>query len=195
MVVPEPQTFDKGLIFVKETNILLSGDKWTIIVNIALDDYDVIVNTMRATLKQVRQEIERQKSPKFYPFDIPCEELNRLDKIIDGLDLDLQSFRMLLFDETLTGSTSASGIRTRRGLINLLGYGMKYLFGTADARDVKRLSDVCDKLHAFRKHMTHAVDHQLTYIQTLDESTKLNAKDIADLTAILHESIRSFRYN
>ena len=65
MVVPEPQTFDKGLIFVKETNILLSGDKWTIIVNIALDDYDALVNTMRATLKQIRQRYRCRKAPEF----------------------------------------------------------------------------------------------------------------------------------
>jgi hypothetical protein len=54
-VVPEPKTFDKGLIFVKETDILLSGDKWTIIANIALDDYDGLVYAMRATLNQIRQ--------------------------------------------------------------------------------------------------------------------------------------------
>jgi hypothetical protein len=36
---PEPKVFDKGLIFIKDTNILLSGDKWTIVVSITLDDY------------------------------------------------------------------------------------------------------------------------------------------------------------
>jgi hypothetical protein len=69
---------------------------------------------------------------------------------------------------------------------------MKYLFGTADARDVKRLSDVCDTLQAFQTQMTHAVDHQLTYIQTLDEVTKQNAMDISDLTETLRNSIRNF---
>jgi hypothetical protein len=34
----EPKNFDKGLIFVKETDVLISGDKWTIAANIALDD-------------------------------------------------------------------------------------------------------------------------------------------------------------
>jgi len=192
MVVPEPQTFDKGLIFVKETDILLSGDKWTIVVNIALDDYGALVYTMRTILEQIRQKIQVQKSSRIYPLDIPWEELNRLDKMVKGLDLDLQSFRKLLFEETMTRSPSVAGVRTRRGLIDLFGYGTKYLFGTADARDVKRLSDVCDALHAFKTQMTHAVDHQLTYIQTLDVVTKQNAKDIADLTETLRDSIRNF---
>jgi hypothetical protein len=64
--------------------------------------------------------------------------------MVQGLEDDLLSFRKLLYEETLTRDHST---RTRRGLINLLGHGMKYLFGTADTYDVKRLQDVCDELH------------------------------------------------
>jgi hypothetical protein len=84
----------------------------------------------------------------------------------------------------LTRNLGTSSVRTRRGLIDVLGYGMKYLFGTADARDVKRLTAVCNKLHTFESRVTHAVDHQLTYIRTLDEVTRQNAMAIADLTDI-----------
>ena len=47
MAMPEPRTLEKRLIFVKDTNILLSGDKWTVVVNIALDDYDTLAYTMK----------------------------------------------------------------------------------------------------------------------------------------------------
>jgi type II secretory pathway component PulM len=40
--------------------------------------------------------------------------------------------------------------------------------------------------------MTHEVDHQLTYIQTLDEAMKQNTVDIADLTETLCDSVRNF---
>jgi len=43
---------------------------------------------------------------------------------------------------------------------------MKYLFGTADAKDVKRLAKVCDYLHSFESRMTNEVEHQLTYSYT-----------------------------
>jgi hypothetical protein len=79
-----------------------------------------------------------------------------LDIIVRELDTDLQSFSKLLFEETLIRNPS---VRTKRGLIDALGYGMKYLFGTADARDVKRLTAVCNKLHGFESKVTHAVDH------------------------------------
>ena len=50
VAVPEPQALDKGLIFVKDTDILLSGNKWTITINIAIDDYAALVDIMKVTL-------------------------------------------------------------------------------------------------------------------------------------------------
>jgi len=52
-----------------------------------------------------------------------------------------------------------------------MGYRLKYLFGTADARDVEQLSSICDELHAFETKVVHASEHQLTYVRALDEMT------------------------
>jgi hypothetical protein len=62
--VPEAQKFDKGLVFVKDTDILLSGDRWTIVVNIALDDYANFTDLMKSMLSYIRQEIRVRKTPK-----------------------------------------------------------------------------------------------------------------------------------
>jgi hypothetical protein len=86
--VPEPQEFDKGLVFVKDTDVLLSGDKWAIVVNIALDDYAILTGLMKSMLDSIRQEIQARKNPKLYSFDIHWEELNRLDVIIEDLEDD-----------------------------------------------------------------------------------------------------------
>jgi hypothetical protein len=42
-----PDFYDKGLIFMKDRVILLTGDKWTLAVNIALDDYLNLIRGMR----------------------------------------------------------------------------------------------------------------------------------------------------
>ncbi len=42
----------------KETDILFSGDKWTIVVNIASDDYESFVGVMGLVLGQVRRNIQ-----------------------------------------------------------------------------------------------------------------------------------------
>jgi hypothetical protein len=63
------------------------------------------------------------------------------------------------------------------------------LFGTADAKDVKRLTRVCDDLHAFRLKVVHAAEQQLTYIRALDEMTEQNVKNTVELTRALLDSI------
>jgi hypothetical protein len=55
-MVPEPMTFHKELVFVKDTDILLSGDKWTIAVNIALDDYAILIENMKIVLVNVKRQ-------------------------------------------------------------------------------------------------------------------------------------------
>ena len=76
-IVPELKTFDKGLIFVKDTEILLCGDKWTIVVNIALDDYSNMADLMKSMLNHIRQKVQTQKNPKAYTFDIHWEEIDQ----------------------------------------------------------------------------------------------------------------------
>ena len=74
------------------------------------------------------------------------KHVDRLIAIVQRLDINLQGFRKLLFEEAVPRGFGTTSARTKRGLIDILGYGMKYLFGTADAHDVKRISDVCEGL-------------------------------------------------
>ena len=90
---PEQRQFDKWVIFVKGTDILFSGDKWTIAVNIALDDYESLVGVMELVLGQVRRNIQVHENPKVYSFDIHWEEINRLEKMDGELENDLNSFK------------------------------------------------------------------------------------------------------
>jgi hypothetical protein len=193
-MVSEPMNFDKGLIFVKNTDILLSGDRWTIVVNIALSDYDMLIENMKLILSDVREKIEVHNNPKLFSFDIHWEEINRLDGMVRKLEMDLMGFKRLLFEETeetLVTNPRDGDVRDKRELKNVLGYGLKYMFGTADAKDVKRLTRVCDELHAFKFNVVHAAEQQLTYIRALDEMTKQNVKNTVELNRALRDSIRN----
>ena len=150
-------------------------------MNVALDDYITLVDTMKLVLGHIRQKIQIRKNPKLYAFDLHLEEVNRLDVMTWELEVDLSSFRKLLFAETSVRNPCSNSVRSKRGLIDILFYGMKYLFGTADVRDVKPLAAVCNDFHAFESKMAHAADHQITYFYTLAEVTKQNVKDTTDL--------------
>ena len=108
------------------------------------------------------------------------------------LEVDLSSFRKFLFEATLVQNPISTRVRSKRELIDIFGYGMKYLFGTAGERDLKYLAAVCDELHAFESKMVHSADNQLTYLRTLDEATKQTVKDRTDSARTLRDSIRNF---
>jgi hypothetical protein len=190
-MVLEPMNFDKGLIFVKDIDVLLSGDKWTIAVNIALDYYAILIENMKLVLDNVRQKIQVHRNPKSYPFDMHGEEVICFDGIVRKLEMDIVGFQRLLFGENLARDPRDSGVRNKRGLIDVLGYGLEYLFGTADDKDVKRLTRVCDDLHAFKTKVIHAAEQQFTYIRTLDEMTKQNVRNTFELTRALRDSIKN----
>jgi hypothetical protein len=109
--------------------------------------------------------------------------------VVNEFAVDLKGIQKLLYEETAVRNVGIGIVRSKRGLIDVLGYGIKYLFGTADARDVKRLTTVCDELHVFKAKITHAAEQQVTYIRTLDETIKQNANDIADLARALRDFI------
>jgi hypothetical protein len=109
-------------VFVKDADILLSGDKWTIVVNIALDDCAMLITNMKMILNQVRQKIQIEKSPRIYSVDLYCEEIDRLYTVVSGLETDVKSFQRLLFEEPLFKNIGTTAIRTKRGLINVLWY-------------------------------------------------------------------------
>ena len=81
---------------------------------------------MKMTLNQINQKIRLQKTPKLYSFDIRWDEIDRLIAIVQRLDIDLQGFRKLLFEEAVPRGFGTRRARTKRGLIDILGYGMKY---------------------------------------------------------------------
>jgi hypothetical protein len=133
--------------------------------------------------------VEFYKSPNSKLLDIHWEEIRRLYKITDELEADLLSVSKLLSDEVPVGNNKGKVQRPRRGLINLFGYGLKYLFGTADARDVKRLNEVCDHLQSFQAKVVHATEQQMSYLHTLDDAITANAKATLDLGRALRDSI------
>ena len=66
-------------------------------VNIALDDYDTLIENMKSVFYTVRQKIQVHKNPKIFSFHIYWGEIGRLDRMVGKLDLDLMGFQKLLF--------------------------------------------------------------------------------------------------
>jgi hypothetical protein len=183
--------FEKGLILMRDRDILLTGDKWTLAVNVTLDDYVNLIQGMRFILAQFQRKIELQQSSSSKVLDIHWEEIKRMYKVTDQLEADLASVSKLLAEEEPIRNGKRNTRRARRGLINIFGYGLKYLFGTADARDVKRLNNICDNLQSFQKNVIHTTGQRTTYFHALDVAIKANAKATLDLARAIKNSIQN----
>jgi hypothetical protein len=77
----------------------------------------------------------------------------------------------------------------RRGLINVAGVVLKSLFGTAIDSDVRALNDVVNDLQLKNDDIVHSLANQLTYVNDLSTSNKINAGAIANITAIVRDEV------
>jgi len=173
-VQTEPRPIDKGLIFIKETYVLLSGDRWIVAVNIALDDYSSLIHRMRLVLGQIRRNVQTHRNSNLVTLDLHWGEVDRLYRVVMELPRDLDSFTHLLAEDAPIRTTATKPIRSKRGLLDVLGYELKYLFSTADASYVLRLTKVCSELPAFETQVVHSTEQQLSYLRSLDDNTKQN---------------------
>lgn len=184
---------DKGAVFLKDRDVLLTGDKWTIVVNINLEVYRNLIVRIREILEEARQEIPRIM---FGRLTVLWTELDRVGDIVDNLADELLDITKLLPEPDTSFQLQVSSVqdqnRTRRGLIDVVGYTLKYLFGTMDSRDLHNINHVIDQLQGFQQKILHVEEHQLTWIKTLDQETHLNAQNTIKLAEVLRDSISNF---
>jgi hypothetical protein len=97
MVEPVLKDFNKGPIFVKDTDILLTGDRWTIAANIALDDYIDLIGSMKLIIKQIQQKTQTQKHVWTTSTNLYWGEMDRSTRIVQGLEDDFKIFQILFW--------------------------------------------------------------------------------------------------
>ena len=53
----QPIELNKGLVFLKDRDILLTGDKWTIVLEVAFDDYITLIKSMQDAISNITRAI------------------------------------------------------------------------------------------------------------------------------------------
>jgi uncharacterized protein YoxC len=75
--------------------------------------------------------------------------------------------------------------RRKRGLINLGGDVLNFLFGTASSTELLALHRVIEGIKKQNDVMTHSIQSQLTYTKELDENIRQNIRDVSLLARTL----------
>jgi hypothetical protein len=78
---------------------MLTGDKWTKVINIALDDYLSLIKSTKFALTQIRRNIKMYRSSDKSDFDIRWEEISQIERLKNEIEVDLESVSKLLSEE------------------------------------------------------------------------------------------------
>lgn len=157
----DSQVLKRGTIFMKEEDILLTGDKWTIVVTISTAEYDVALKGMKTLITHIDKHVVPNLDAETRKVGINDIEIQRIKDLYSDFETQVQSFKKLLPPKNMNG-------RSKRGLINLGGKVMKVLFGTMDSADLESINKDVTALETQQDNVIHALDQQVTVIKQLD---------------------------
>jgi hypothetical protein len=133
-----------------------------VIVNLDFSPYEQTIAKLRDDLLY----IQKFKSPF-----APANELNHIEYILQKLEDEITAFREML-----------PRLDSRRAVLSAVGSVLKWFFGTATLLDVEELHKTIDTMHRTEGDIIHSVDHQMTYLKTLDSAVKFNTEAVETLS-------------
>jgi len=148
--------------FLTIKDIILTNDAWTVIVNLDFSTYEPVI----AKLKDDLFYIQKFKKPL-----VPVHELNHIEYVLQKLEEEINAFREML-----------PRLDKRRVVLIAVGSLLKWLFGTATLLEVEELHKTIDKMHRTEGDIVHSVNHQITYLETLDSAFKFNTEGVDTLS-------------
>jgi len=70
----------------------------------------------------------------------------------------------------------------RHAMLSAVGSVLKWFFGTVTLLDVEEIHKTVDKMHRTEGDNIHSVNHQMTYLKTLDSAVKFNTDTVETLS-------------
>jgi hypothetical protein len=155
------QPLDHAVLFLKETDVVLTSDVWRVLLHMSFSTYHDIIAPVNSDLLLINQQKQAFT---------PTAELKQIKLLLRTLDSRLNYFHQVL-----------PKLNPRRGLVSLGENILDSLFGTATVSDVHLLHDVVSDLQLKNSAIVHLLENQLTYVKS-SSSSKINAEGIANLT-------------
>jgi hypothetical protein len=127
------------------------------------------VSLYEQTIAKLRDDlsyIEKFKSPF-----APVNELNHIENVLLKLEEEITVFRDRL-----------PRLNQRRAVLSAVGSALKWVFGTATLGDIGRLHEAISDMHRTEGEIIHSVNHQMTYLKTLNSAVKFNTGAVETLS-------------
>jgi DNA gyrase/topoisomerase IV subunit A len=102
---------------------------------------------------------------------VPVHELNHIVYVLQKLKEEINDFKEMLPRPD-----------KRRAVLSAVGSMLKWGFGTTTLVDVEKLHRSVDKMHRTEGNIIHSVNHQMTYVKSLDSAIKFNTEAVGTLS-------------
>jgi hypothetical protein len=137
---------NQPVAFIRESDAVFSEDCWTAIVNFDLSPYDSAVSTLTYHLHEIRNIEETTAS---------SGELSNLEGVLQNIEGKLNNIKRFLPRKV-----------KKRGLFDIGGSALQYLFGVATQIDLRTLHDTVQELHSRQHTVAHSVQQQLVILSS-----------------------------
>ena len=200
----------EGAVFLKKGHVLLTGDSWTLTLDLTYKPYQwaaqTIIEESNKFLSWVHYpaiphpslEVETGDKDEGVRFSNPLiqhykEEARHLKvratKLLENI-LQLQLVSAIPYtDEDVSlikpRDTQGKSPRNKRGMIDIGGKALKWLFGTATDADLEKLSQKIDEIHTEGDDLVHLLQEQASVLNISAKNIKKNREDIKSLTEVM----------
>ena len=175
-----------GLLFQPRGPLTLATGKWTAVIRFRQQDTERQANTLRNHFTQIDDVLQKMQWANGNDSDTAetrrgkqfLEEMRKMwkhEKIWMSAELEAAEAGIMELQAELKLS------RQTRGLINAIGDGLKWLFGTATEDDTKALRKQIKNVEVGLGKLHHMTELQTTLIGTLTEEQKINTRNLAIL--------------
>ncbi|KAK9507980.1 hypothetical protein O3M35_007735 [Rhynocoris fuscipes] len=165
-----------GVAFMKEDNVIVTGDSWTIVILINASQHFTNAQILQENLIEVE---EQMRELNLYD-DAVKVELSRLQDIINSL---------VKVNEALTEMLGTGNTRPKRFLFNFIGTVVRGLFGAASNSEMERLTTRVRELE-YRVRQQEAFEkYQMSITKVLNQKVEQNAKNIIQLTNLVKKEV------
>lgn len=185
------KAIDKGLVFTKEEEILITGDSWVLSTDISLHAfYNTIAefdNLLDEAMKQ-DHEVGKGMDSRMatYVNEIVSKELNIIQN-----DLGKTKTKLNNLVKTIAPFEQH---REKRGLLDIGGVALKFLFGTADSDDLIEINKKIDSLAHNSDGIVNIINDQVSVIKDLQSNQQKfneNLEKIKIITSLLSNKVEN----
>jgi Baculovirus F protein len=158
----------------------LSGNKWTIVINVSLKQHIDTLLAIPKHLKLLTETFENrtraQKSDDEFKRAVNKDILSVVSNEAKLAELGVMSLLKII--QEIESELLPQNYRQKRSLFDGGGHVLKFLFGTAETSDIKGLNERINTLQGYTGRMAHLMNEQATLLNLTYQSAGRNAEGI-----------------